>query len=77
MTSEKKNQLLQLGRDLFLLGEQFSQAQARLDLAVGEHGLSAPEAVAASQLCSTIALQFTALEEQFLSLLQDEGLNAS
>lgn len=76
MEPERKKEFLYLGRDLFLLGEQFSQAQARLDLAVGEHGLSAPETVAASQLCSTIALQFTALEEQFLSLLQDEGLNA-
>lgn len=76
MNTENHNKLLHLGRDLFLLGGQFSQAQEALNQAVEAHGLSSPEAVAASQFCGTIAMQFSALEEQFLALLEDEGFSA-
>lgn len=69
MTLEKKNYLILLGQQLSTTGAEFRLAQIGLENMVEQHGMSSQEAVEASALCSTLALRFSALEEEFLSLL--------
>lgn len=69
MTLEKKSDLVLLGQQLSTTGAEFRMAQIGLENMVEQHGMSSPEAVEAAELCSTFALRFSDLEEEFLSLL--------
>lgn len=65
MTTEKKLKLVTLGQQLSTIGTEFRLAQIGLEHMAEKHGLSSPQAVEASQLCSDLALRFTQLEDEF------------
>lgn len=69
MTAEIKIKLVTLGQQLSTVGTEFRVAQLGLERMVEQHGLSSGQAVDASSLCSTLALHFAQLEEEFLQLL--------
>lgn len=69
MTAEIKIKLVTLGQQLSTVGTEFRVAQLGLEKMVEQHGLSSGQAAEASGLCSTLALNFAQLEEEFFHLL--------
>lgn len=72
MTSEAKSKLIFTGEQLSTVGVEFRLAQIGLEKMVEQHGMNSPEAAEASALCGTLALRFSALEDEFWSILASE-----
>ncbi|MCI9155922.1 MAG: hypothetical protein HFF44_03150 [Lawsonibacter sp.] len=73
MTEKEKTRLVEIGQRLSTLGVEFRVAQMGLEKMVDEHGMSSPEAVEASGICSRLALCFAEAEEEFISILTKEA----
>lgn len=69
MTEKDKAKLVELGQQLSTLGVEFRMAQIGLEKIVDKYGMSSPEAVEASGICSQLALRFAEAEEEFIALL--------
>ena len=67
MTENQK--VLDLRQQLNKLGKEFVAAQLDLENTVQIHGLGAPEALEASNLCGHLAIQFSVVEEEYLSIM--------
>lgn len=71
MTEKDKAKLVELGQRLSTLGVEFRIAQMGLEKMVDKHGMSSPEAVEASGICSQLALRFAEAEEEFIAVITD------
>ena len=73
MKTKEKLKLVTLGQQLSTVGTEYRLAQIGLEHMIEEHGMTSPEAVEASGQCSSLALSFSALEEEFLAMLETAG----
>ncbi len=72
MTDKDKIRLVELGKQLSTLGVEFRIAQMGLEKMVDKYGMSSPEAVEASGVCSQMALRFARMEEEFIAVITEK-----
>ena len=64
-----RDKFLCLGQQLSTIGAEFRLVQIGLEKAIEAYGMSSPEAIEVSRICSDFALLFMTTEEEFMSLL--------